>query len=39
VVQDVHFPEAQQDLSGQEFGIQRRHEHRSISYYDNRKRI
>jgi hypothetical protein len=39
MMQDVHLPEAQQNLSRQEFGIQRRHEHRSTSNYDNRKRI
>jgi hypothetical protein len=38
VMQDVHLPEAQQNLSRQEFGIQRHHEHRSASYYVNRKR-
>jgi hypothetical protein len=29
VMQDMHLPEAQQDLSGQEFGVRGRHEHRS----------
>jgi hypothetical protein len=29
VMQDVHLPEAQQDLSGQEFGVQRSHDNHS----------
>jgi hypothetical protein len=39
VMQNVHLPEAQQNLSRQEFGIQWSHEHPSTSYYDNRKRL
>jgi hypothetical protein len=40
VMQDVHLPEAQQDLSRQQFGIQGGHEKSPPSYYyDARKRI
>jgi hypothetical protein len=41
MMQDVHFPEAQQNLSRQQFGIQRSHKQLppGYDYYDTRKRM
>lgn len=40
VMQDMHLPEAQQDLSRQQFGIRGGHQESPLhGYYDARKRI
>jgi hypothetical protein len=39
MVKDVHLPKAQQNLTGQQFGIKRGHSKQADLYYDSRKRM